>query len=44
MWLNMCTDVGLSSGAAIAALAGEAEQLRRIFIASQLTAKRRNTR
>ena len=42
MWLNMCADVGLCGRSAIAALADEAEQLRRIFTASQLTAKRRD--
>ena len=44
MWLHMCADVGLSSRTAIATLADEAEQLRKIFIASQLTAKRRDRR
>lgn len=41
LWLNMCVDIGLTSRSAVAALVDEAEQLRRIFIASQLTAKRR---
>lgn len=41
MWLHMCADVGMSSKAAITKLADEAEQLRKICIASQLTAKRR---
>jgi four helix bundle protein len=44
MWLRMCVDVGLSSRTVVADLVDEAEQLRRIFIASQLTAKRRNQR
>jgi len=44
MWLYMCADVGISSRAAIAPLADEAEQLRKIFTASQLTAKRRDRR
>ena len=42
MWLLMCADVGLSNRAAVTTLADEAEQLRKIFIASQLTAKRRD--
>jgi four helix bundle protein len=44
MWLHMCADTGLSSRSSIAALADEAGQLRRIFTASQLTAKRRDSR
>lgn len=42
MWLNMCVDVGLTGRAAVASLVDEAQQLTRIFIAAQLTAKRRN--
>jgi hypothetical protein len=44
MWLLMCADIGLTSRSAIARLADEAQQLRKIFIASQLTAKRRGGR
>jgi hypothetical protein len=44
MWLHLCADVGLSSRAAVTSLVDEAEQLRKIFIASQLTAKRRDRR
>jgi four helix bundle protein len=42
MWLNMCADIGLFGRPAVAKLVDEAEQLRRIFTASQLTAKRRD--
>ena len=41
MWLRMCADAGWTSRATVAPLADEAEQLRKIFTASQLTAKRR---
>ena len=44
MWLQMCADTGLTSRSAIAPLADEAEQLRRIVTAAQLTAKRRDSR
>lgn len=44
MWLLMCADTGLTSRSAIARLADEAQQLRKIFVASQLTAKRRGGR
>ncbi len=42
MWLKMCADVGLCGRTSVAALADEAEQLRKIFTASQLTAKQRS--
>jgi four helix bundle protein len=41
MWLKMCADAGFASQSVIRPLADEAEQLRRIFTASQLTAKQR---
>ena len=40
-WPNMCVDVGLTSRA-VASLIDEAQQLTKIFIAAQVTAKRRN--
>ena len=42
MWLRMCADAGFASRHAVAPLADEAEQLRKIFTASQLTAKQRS--
>ena len=44
MWLNMCADTGLCGRPAVTHLIDEADQLLRIFSASQLTAKRRNAR
>ena len=44
MWLNMCADIGMTTRPAVAKLIDEADQLRRIFTASQLTAKRRERR
>jgi hypothetical protein len=41
MWLNMCADTGWASRSVAGPLANEAEQLRKIFTASQITAKRR---
>jgi len=40
MWLNMCADSGWASRSVVGPLANEAEQLRKIFTASQITAKR----
>jgi four helix bundle protein len=44
MWLNICADTGLCGRPAVTHLIDEADQLLRIFTASQLTAKRRNSR
>ena len=41
MWLMMCADIGLTSRSIAAPLAAEAEELRKIFTASQITAKQR---
>jgi four helix bundle protein len=41
MWLRMCADAGWTSRTTVTPLVDEAEQLRKIFTASQLTAKRR---
>jgi hypothetical protein len=41
MWLNMCADVGWASPSVAGPLAHEAEQQRKIFTASPITAKRR---
>jgi four helix bundle protein len=41
MWLTLCADTGLASRSVTGPLADEAEQLTRIFTASQLTAKQR---
>ena len=42
MWLSMCADTGLTGRSTVASLIDEADQLRRILTASQLTAKRRD--
>jgi hypothetical protein len=42
MWLNMCVHVGLTTRAAVTTLAGEAQQLAKIFVAAQLAAPRRH--
>lgn len=42
MWLLMCVDLGFVGKQMAARLVDEAEQLRRIFTAAQLTAKRRD--
>lgn len=42
MWLNLCADTSLCARSVITGLAGEADQLLRIFTASVLTAKRRD--
>jgi four helix bundle protein len=44
MWLNMCADTGLCGRPTVTRLIDEADQLLRIFSASQLTAKHRNDR
>ena len=44
IWLRMCADLGWCNRAATAQLIDEAEQLLKIFVASQLTARRRDRR